>query len=318
MTTSSWVRPVPAHTIANLSKPHWAAMIAIFFDWFVIIGTVVTSVHFSNPLVYLIAVAIIGNRQHGLAILMHDASHGRLLRNKRFGDIISDLFCAWPILITTQSYRENHLKHHQFANTEKDPDFRSDRFPRTRSEIIPMLLRDVMGLNTWEQIKLAKKYNNEAKPGPILPKVVFYGTVLALTIYFQVWTLLLLYWFVPMFTWFKLVLRIRAVADHTGVHMRTYPFDTRTIVPTILDRIFFAPHNCSYHLGHHLYANVPCLQLKKLHKELMKFEHFRENSQIVYGFHNLLTCFPKTLPHWENPTFYVGSHKSAEVSNAAN
>ncbi|MFT5265535.1 MAG: fatty acid desaturase, partial [Polaribacter sp.] len=46
--------------------------------------------HF-NPLSYGLAVIIIGARMHALAILMHDATHYRFLKNRKRNDLITNM-----------------------------------------------------------------------------------------------------------------------------------------------------------------------------------------------------------------------------------
>jgi fatty acid desaturase len=108
----------------------------------------------------------------------------------------------------------------------------------------------------------------------------------------QSWPVIFMYWIVPAFTWLKVCLRLRSIADHTGVQHREAPFDTRTIVPNLFDRIFLAPHHSSYHFGHHTYAAVPCYNLKNLHQLIMTADTDKQ-VHITEGFWGLLQEFPQ-------------------------
>ena len=44
-----------------------------------------------NPFTFVLAVMVIGTRQLGLAILMHDAAHGLLFANRRLNEWVGDL-----------------------------------------------------------------------------------------------------------------------------------------------------------------------------------------------------------------------------------
>ena len=70
----------------------------------------------------MLAAAIIGSRQQALGILVHDATHYLLYKNRTVNDIVSDLCCGFPVNISTTLYRSTHFRHHRFANTEQDPD----------------------------------------------------------------------------------------------------------------------------------------------------------------------------------------------------
>ena len=75
-----------------------------------------------NPLTFVLAVIVIGSRQLGLAILMHEAAHNALFRNRRLNDLVGEWLCGRPILAELAAYRHYHLTHHRFTQTDKDPD----------------------------------------------------------------------------------------------------------------------------------------------------------------------------------------------------
>ena len=67
---------------------------------------------------------LIGIGQHRLVMLGHEASHFSLFRNKALNDAASDLFCFYPVWVTTYNYRIQHMAHHQHTNDpELDPDY---------------------------------------------------------------------------------------------------------------------------------------------------------------------------------------------------
>src|SRR6202158_5461017 len=88
-----------------------------------IIAAIYLCERFWSPLLYLLAIAIIGARQHALLILMHDGVHYRLFRNRRLNDWTAEVILAWPNLICARAYRRNHFAHHRFLNTAQDPDW---------------------------------------------------------------------------------------------------------------------------------------------------------------------------------------------------
>jgi fatty acid desaturase len=76
-----------------------------------------------NVPVTLLAVVIVGACQHRLSNLAHEASHYMLFRNRLLNELVSDLFCMFPMWSTTHAYRLQHLAHHQYVNDpERDPD----------------------------------------------------------------------------------------------------------------------------------------------------------------------------------------------------
>jgi fatty acid desaturase len=94
----------------------WGTVAALALDWAVIAAAIALSSHFGGVLA--VAVAVIAGRMHGLGILMHEAAHFRFLKNRKMAEMVADLFIAWPIMATVDGYRQNHLAHHQQANTD--------------------------------------------------------------------------------------------------------------------------------------------------------------------------------------------------------
>ena len=65
-----------------------------------------------NPFTFILAVAIIGSRQLGLSILMHDGAHSALANGAELNMALSQWLCAYPVLAETEAYRRYHLQHH--------------------------------------------------------------------------------------------------------------------------------------------------------------------------------------------------------------
>ncbi len=98
------------------------------------------------------ALAILGGRQLGLAILMHDAAHG-LLHSKRS---LNNWLGQWPsgasVGSDLQSYRAYHLTHHRFTQQPEDPDLAlSKPFPTSRASLRRKIVRDLTGQTFFKQ-----------------------------------------------------------------------------------------------------------------------------------------------------------------------
>ena len=91
-----------------------------------------------NPLTWLIAVMVVGARQLGLAILMHEAAHGGIHTNKAINEWVGQWLCAVPVGADLASYRSYHLQHHKFTQQPEDPDLSlSAPFPITKESYYP-------------------------------------------------------------------------------------------------------------------------------------------------------------------------------------
>ena len=67
----------------------WRGVGLIAHAWALIFAAIAMVAIWPNPLTYLLAVAIIGSRQLGLAILMHDGAHGALANDPRINIALS-------------------------------------------------------------------------------------------------------------------------------------------------------------------------------------------------------------------------------------
>ena len=64
-----------------------------------------------NPVIYLLAVIVIGSRINGLGGLMHDAAHYRGYANRAVNDFVGELL-ALPTSSSMAGYRNTHFAHH--------------------------------------------------------------------------------------------------------------------------------------------------------------------------------------------------------------
>src|SRR6187401_543101 len=124
-------------------RVEWKGVALIVHAWAVILGSIALVAVFPNPLTYVLAVVLIGSRQLGLAILMHDGAHGCFSRNQKLNTWLSQWLCAYPIFAETRAYRHYHLQHHARTQQDDDPDLPlSKPFPITRASYKRKFLRD--------------------------------------------------------------------------------------------------------------------------------------------------------------------------------
>ncbi|MEM7289209.1 MAG: fatty acid desaturase family protein, partial [Pseudomonadota bacterium] len=248
----------------------------------------------SDGLVYAVAILIIAGRQHGLAVLIHDFAHYRFLKNKVLSEWIGDIFLAWPILITVNSYRTTHMEHHFHTNSEKDPDFvprlvmRTYKFPMNIWFMLTSLLGYFLVITSLYDVKSLhlKKIGNNQTRAYVWTRLGFYAAVVAVVSLLGIWPQFLLYWVIPFVTVFFAYSYVRGVAEHFsgGMDYSTLEGGTRTVIPHLWERAFFCPHNVNYHSEHHLYPGVPFYNLPKLHEAMMNNPDYRSKAHITHGY----------------------------------
>jgi fatty acid desaturase len=280
--------------ILSQLKP-WKTAMAIVLDWAIIIFAIVLGEMMNHWLVWLIAVAVIAGRMHALGAMMHDFTHYRFIRNKGLSDWIGDIFLAWPLGTTVASFRYNHLTHHRYANTDKDPDWTSKQgnkiytFPQEMRFAITNFLGYFVMISSIRDMRMAFfRLQKEETPSKIrlAVRVSYNVLILIAVIYFGVLKPYILYWLVPFFTMFFLFLYVRSVAEHCGETMdySTELSGTRTVIPHFWERWFFCPHNINYHAEHHLYPSVPYYNLPALSDALMGNKRFTDEAHLTQGY----------------------------------
>ena len=101
----------------------WRGMGQVVLEWLGVAIAIVLCQTYWNPLLYIATVIWIGSRQGALGVMMHEATHYRLLPNRKWNNWAGEVLTAWPILLTLDGYRQNHWAHHRHVNKPGDPDW---------------------------------------------------------------------------------------------------------------------------------------------------------------------------------------------------
>lgn len=265
---------------ARLSaRSSWRGLALVAACWGLIFAAGAMVVLWPNPLTYVLAVMVVGARQLGLAILMHDAAHGALHPNQRVNDWVGEWLCAAPVGARLRSYRDYHLKHHRYTEQPEDPDLGlSAPFPITRASLRRKIIRDLTGQTFFKQRK-AQLFGGR-KPGEVvnastahflLVNAILFGALIAAGYWWAYPAL----WIVPMATWLPLVTRIRNIAEHACVKAQEDPFThARTTLANPIERLLIAPFWVHFHGEHHAFMHVPCYRLERMHRLLMEKDYW--------------------------------------------
>jgi fatty acid desaturase len=296
-TTRQIPERLPPEKIRELSRLKPARAIATTLGkWGLIAAAIAICASFWHPVLYVVAVLIIGSCQHALLILGHDASHYRILSGRWQNDLFANLFMMWPTFASVEGFRKFHSTHHQYTNLPNDgnrhiwythdaagelaPDW---QFPKTRLGLASLLLRRAAFLTGLFWI-LRGLVGSTIVPSPGWMRAArfgFYATSVAILTYFDVWLAFLLYWIVPFCTWHIAAQYIRLICEHSGVESDQEEYSiTRSTIPTWPESVFILPCNVGYHLEHHWYPSVPFYHLPQLHRALMERQGFRTHAVV--------------------------------------
>ncbi|WP_373354850.1 fatty acid desaturase family protein [Pseudoroseicyclus sp. CXY001] len=255
-----------------------------------------------NPLTFLLAVILIGSRQLGLAILMHEAAHMALFRSRRLNEWAGEWLCGRPILADLPAYRRYHLQHHRHTATEADPDLAMARaYPTSRASLLRKVLRDLTGRTGLRlmAIRLAFHFRMagevEEDPAALDLSIGYFvhqlhrGALAQLALFALLWAVgawwwYLAFWLLPLLTWFQLVLRLRNIAEHGGAALTADPLrNTRSTRASWIERLLLAPYWVNHHIEHHLVMHIPCRNLPKV-SALLAARGITERMEIAPGY----------------------------------
>ncbi len=298
---TKWAAEVRRLSEINNIKATWS----IIRQWIIIAIVVGLALWTKHWAVWVIAAIVCATRQHALAVIMHDATHYRLFTNRWVNEIISDLFCAFPVGLSTQLYRKQHLEHHRYTNTDKDPYWtqmmaQEDwNWPKLHIESFKLFFKDIIGLNAhkmfavisqwspWPRVLKLDKGDNVLTPVEQIRWVAFVVVMLVVLYFTHGWLPFLLLWVLPSITILGAFFRMRGIAEHLVLESEHELNSTRHVDATLLERWSIAPLNINCHIAHHLFPSVPQYNLPELQRILMKDETFREHAHLVKNYLSL-------------------------------
>jgi len=245
----------------------------VLHAWAAILGAMAASALWPSPLTFLVGIAVVGGRQLGLAVLAHEAAHWRLFTGMKPNGWAAKLFCAWPMGIELGAYRRRHHLHHRHTQQPEDPDLAlAAGYPVGGAALWRGALADLSGLTALRLARAWPGWREHAGAmlrrlrGPLLVHVALAAGLAAAGHWPQyVWL-----WVVPQLTWYRLAVRLRAIAEHAMVPDDGDPLrNARTTAAGPIARALVAPYWMNYHLEHHLLVFVPCWRLRDAHALLV-------------------------------------------------
>ena len=266
-------------------RSSWRGVWLVIHAWGAIAAAIALVTIWPNPLTWLIAVMVVGTRQLGLAILMHEAAHGGLHHNQKINELIGKWTCAVPVGADLASYRAYHLKHHKFTQQPEDPDLTlSAPFPISKDSLTRKAIRDLTGQTFYKQrMPLLRALFRRSRTDDTNSNQSFLSSGADKTVRFLGANALVFavfwlagagiwypgVWLVAMATWLPFVTRVRNIAEHACTSTGPDPFShARTTHANPIERALIAPYWVNFHAEHHLFMYLPCYRLPDAHRML--------------------------------------------------
>ncbi len=276
-----WRNVLSKDEIAQLLAPRdvrsWVSLVV---DWGIVFAAMAMVHRWPNPLTIVVALFLIGARQLGLGVLMHEASHRSLFGGRALNDWAGSWLAGYPIWSNLEAYRAVHLQHHSKTWTEEDPDLGLVApFPITRASLWRKVGRDLSGRTGLKFARFAASRDFGSGPWrerlanvarvPALRGMVVSNAVLLAAVSLLFHPAVYLLWVGAWLTTYTLVTRIRSIAEHALAPDPSDPMqNTRTTVARWWERLLVAPNRVNFHLEHHLLMTVPHYNLPRMHRLL--------------------------------------------------
>ena len=280
-TLPAWRQALSKEDIKHLLvMRNWRSWLSVALNWAIVFAAFALVVRWPNPLTVLVALFVIGARQLGFAVLMHEAAHRSLFADRKTNDVVGNWLCAYPVWSDTKPYRPYHLQHHAKNWTDEDPDIGlAQPFPIDKDSFRRKVWRDLSGQTGWKRLKATIRRDLGLSKGRVKRNFdagldAFHGVLITNVVLLAILTLaghpaLYILWVVAWLTTYSLVMRIRSIAEHA---MIPDPADemknTRTVAARWWERLLIAPNCVNFHLEHHLLPTVPHYNLRRMHRML--------------------------------------------------
>ena len=215
---------------------------------------------------------LMGRAHALLGILSHEGTHRLLFASQRWNDLVSNWMIAPLSFSSQEGYRRSHMAHHRDPLGPGEPDkaLYAD-YPVTEATLRRRLRRDLSGESGYKIVKgilrgLSKPVTRKAVIRIICTQIVL-AVVLGYVVAWWAWPAL---WFLPWMTVWRVLNRLRAIAEHGGMrNSKDERVTTHHVRQSLSARFWMVPYNTGWHIAHHVDAGVPWRNLPRFHRELV-------------------------------------------------
>ena len=292
--------PESQKAIKDLSGPRPGKfLLTLAVTWASIFAAIWMAVWLDNIWFYLLTILFIGTRQNILGLLIHEQTH-YLCSRKQWGDVITNLFIAWPIVVVSiEGYSKTHLAHHAYYFSDNDPDFVRKRgkewtFPMKVRFLFWLFFKDSLGGTFLELISGKRKHKEGLISRPaLLPtwlRLFYYAVIVGLSIWLGFWKELLVLWIIPLLIVLPAIVRFSAICEHKyDIASGKIEESTATIIPHWWERLLFPRLHFNYHIYHHYYPGVAFTHLPAVHA-IFQQEGLVDEKNIFCGYYAYFKC----------------------------
>ncbi|MFM2079087.1 MAG: hypothetical protein RJA49_2977 [Actinomycetota bacterium] len=265
-------RPTAAFREQLRRIPSWKNTGSVVF-LYVQTGLVLWATVAWGPWSWPITIVLMGRAFAQFASLMHEAAHRLLFSNKRANDLVGRWLLGYPSFTSTDAYRRVHMAHHRDEFGPDEPDIPLYiGYPIGAASFRRKLVRDATGRTGIKLMRglLTNARSQNQKVRRTFWKIVLVQAVLlAAAIASGHWWLYPVFWLAPYLTVWRVINRLRSVAEHGGMQRSPDRREsTHSVRQHPVARTLLVPYRIGWHLAHHVDSGVPFRNLPMLHDAL--------------------------------------------------
>jgi fatty acid desaturase len=225
------------------------------------------------PWILPISVLAMGRAFAQLASLMHEAAHRLLFAHRGANDVVGRWLLGYPAFTPTDAYRRAHMAHHRQEFGPNEPDVALYAgYPIAPASFRRKLRRDGSGRTGASLMRsmLRGLRSPDHTTRTTVRRILFVQMLLiAGSVALGTWWLYPVLWLLPYLTVWRVINRLRSIAEHGGMRASD---DRRETTHSVRQRpaakLMLVPYNIGFHLAHHVDSGVPFRNLPALHRAL--------------------------------------------------
>ena len=253
--------------------PNFRNALSIASIYLQTIGIIWAVLALHNPITYVIAFLLMGRAHAQLLALMHESVHRLLFRNRKLNDFAGRWLLGYMSFVNTDGYRYVHMAHHREEFGPNEPDIPLyANYPITRASFWRKMRRDGLGSTGFRMLRgqFMSIFKTDPQQLNTQRKIFSLHAVLLIlsVIFANPWVYVML-WLVPYITVWRVMNRLRSIAEHGGLRADDdRRVTTHSVKQHLFSSFYFVPFNLGWHIAHHTDSGIPFRSLPKYHRQL--------------------------------------------------
>lgn len=219
------------------------------------------------------AIVLMGRAFAQFLSLMHESAHRLLFADRRLNDLVGRWVLGFPAFTNTDAYRRVHAAHHRDEFGPDEPDMPLYiGYPITGASFRRKMRRDAggrTGLRLMAQTLSGLRHDDprsrRATRRILAVQALLAGSAIAV----GHWWLYPVCWLVPYLTSWRVINRLRSIAEHGGMRRSDDRRETtHSVRQRPLARFLLVPYGIGWHLSHHVDSGIPFRHLPEYHAAL--------------------------------------------------